>query len=152
MSDYYNKETEETVEEENIVENGESNESSKKSMHLQLTVEGEAEAKLNVKGFETQDSPVSKGSKEDVSWKELKTQDSPDSKTDKGLVDWMAHKTEEDEIQGFCRGPPADYIGSKTIDDDLKPPVAEHRAMKTVEEEEDSYEPYQSKSLHHFSR
>ena len=64
-------------------------------------------------------------------------------------MDWMAHRTEEDdnqaEVQGSSTGPPADYIGSKTIDDDLKLPVAEHRDMRTVEEEEDNYEPYQGK-------
>ena len=151
MSDFHNAETAETAEEEEntaVVDNLQNEKKSEcPKMHLQLTVEGDEEIKATVKDYETQESPEGKGK----DWKHFETQESPVSKTSKDEVDWKVRGTEEDEIehQGSVSGPPADYISSKTVDDDLKQPVVNHRVMETVEDEDDHWEPYEGKvSMH----
>ena len=152
MSDYHIAKTEETVEEGSTVsteneQSEEGKESPTKNMHLQLTVDGDEESKEVIKGFETQESPQHSANENSGKWREYKTQESPVSKTSKDPVDWKQHRTEEDdspvEVQGSVSGPPADFIGSKTVDDDLNPSAYDHRGMKTVEEDDDGYEPYQ---------
>ena len=155
MTDYHNAATAETVEEgENTaavdsLQNEKESECPKMQMHLQLTIEGDEESKATMKDHETQESPKGKGK----SWKQFETQESPVSKTNKDEVDWKLHRTEEDEsqgeLQGSVSGPPADYISSKTVDDDLKQPVVNHRVMETVEDEDDDWEPYEGKVTVH---
>ena len=144
MSEFQNAKTEETVEEDDSVKTdteGKNANDERMNMHLQLTVEGDEPNPPRMKDFETQESPERNKNGEFFNWRGSQTQESPSHTAGKDSI--RAFRTEEDaeannsEVQGFVSGPPADYFGSKTLDDDLKAPDGNHRVMRTVEEDDD---------------